>query len=394
MSDVVTVDVDPYSEQMLRDPGPFYAALGQAPLVRIPAYGVWASGHRDTVAEILTTPEVFCSSRGAGITDFKKEKPWRPPSIITEADGEQHARTRRVLARVLSVQALNELRATFETEAARIVDELVARDTFDANDDLAVGFLLKVFPDAVGLAADGRENLIDYGDMVFNMFGPRNERADRTMDKASSLLPWIAEHCQRAELAPGGFGAGIYEFVESGDIAEDEAALLVRSLLSAGLDTTILSVGIAMALFARFPDQWDLLHADPDLARDAIDEVLRFEAPLHSFYRTVDQPTELAGLQLEDGDKILLVAAAANHDPQYWVDPDTFDIRRGQRGQLAFGLGIHVCIGRALAMLEMEVLLRAIAERVGRIEQVGESEPRINNSLHGYSRLPIRFIAA
>lgn len=387
------LDLDPFAEDVLADPYAHYEQLREAgPVVRLGRYDVWAMARYEQVFTALRDYDTYCSSAGVGLSDFRREKPWRPPSLLLEADPPEHARARGVVARALSPRTVRELRAGFERDAAELVDALVARGTFDAIADLAEAYPLRVFPDAVGLRdrAD-RGNLLRYGNMVFNGFGPRNRLFDEAMADAEPVRAWIAARCARDALRPGGLGAKIYAGADAGEVTEDEAALLVRSLLSAGVDTTVVSLGAALHCFAVRPAQWSLLRADPALARAAFEEVLRYASPVQTFFRTTTTDVDVAGVRIPAGEKVLLFLGAANRDPRQWgEDADGFDIRRRAAGHVAFGLGIHGCVGQAVARLEAEVLLTALARRVGTVELTGDPRIRLNNTMHGFAALPVR----
>ena len=169
--------------------------------------------------------------------------------------------------------------------------------------------------------------------------------------------------------------------------------MLVRSLLTAGLDTTIFGIGAALYCFASFPDQWTVLRSDPKLVRGAFEEALRYVSPVQTFMRTTTRPVSVGDIDIPEGQKVLLVLASANRDPLQWDDPDRFDIRRRTLGHVGFGHGIHVCVGQMLARLEAQVLLASLLEHVERIELIGEPEWRLNNTLHGVDRLPVRLHA-
>ncbi len=132
------------------------------------------------------------------------------------------------------------------------------------------------------------------------------------------------------------------------------------------------------------------LRQDPSLARAAFEEVLRFESPVQTFFRTTTRAVEVAGVRLGEGEKILLFLAAANRDPRRWEDPERFDITRKASGHLAFGVGIHGCVGMAVARLEAEIVLGLLARKVEAIELAGEPERRFNNTLRGLARLPVK----
>jgi 4-methoxybenzoate monooxygenase (O-demethylating) len=387
--------IDPFSHAFLRDPYPHHESLREAgPVVWLEQYGIWAMARHQEVRDALTDWQTYCSSAGVGLSDFRKEPPWRPPSIILEADPPLHTRTRAVLTRILSPAAINVLRTTFEREAERLVTRLVEQREFDGVADLAETYPLKVFPDAVGLSEDGRENLLPYGNMVFNSFGPRNDLFDRAMANAGPVRDWIMSKCSRAALAPGGLGMQIFEAVDSGELTEPEAGMLVRSFLSAGIDTTVYGLGNALHCFASHPEQWTILRGNPKLIRGAFEEVLRFEAPVQTFFRTTTRAVEMSGVGIGDGEKVLLFLAAANRDPRRWDRADTFDVQRRATGHMTFGTGIHGCVGQAVARLESEAIFGALAKRVVSFELTGEPQLRLNNTLRGLDTLPLRVIPA
>jgi cytochrome P450 len=384
---------DPFSHGFLRDPYPHHEALREAgPVVWLERYGIWAMARHEQVRDALTDWQTYCSSAGVGLSDFRKEPPWRPPSIILQADPPLHTRTRAVLTRILSPAAIKALRDTFEREAEKLIARLVGQREFDGVADLAEAYPLKVFPDAVGISEEGRENLLPYGSMVFNSFGPRNDLFDLAMANAGPVRDWIMSKCSRAALAPGGLGMQIFEAVDAGELTEDEAGMLVRSFLSAGIDTTVYGLGNALYCMARYPGQWKVLRENPNLIRGAFEEVLRFEAPVQSFFRTTTRDVEVGGVRLGDGEKVLLLFAAANRDPRRWDRPDTFDVTRRAAGHMTFGTGIHGCVGQAVARLETEAILTALAKRVASFELRGEPERRLNNTLRGFDTMPLRVV--
>jgi cytochrome P450 len=383
-------ELDPFSTEFLSDPHPFHEQLREAgPVVWLERYGIWAIARHEQVHAVLGDWETFCSSAGVGLSDFRKEKPWRPPSILLEADPPLHTRTRGVVMRVVSRPAIDALRETFTREAETLLDQLVTQGSFDAVKQLSEVYPLKVFPDAVGLGPEGRENLLPYGSMVFNAFGPRNKLFEDAMANAGPIRDWILSRCRREALAPGGFGAQIYAAVDAGTISEEEAALMVRSFLSAGLDTTVHALGNAIHCFARNPDQWRLLQEDPSQARAAFEEVVRYEGPVQTFFRTTTKEVDVAGVRLSAGEKVLLFLAAANRDPRRWDQPERFDIRRQTLGHVGFGNGIHGCVGQTVARLEGEIVLNALARRVDSIELSGEPRLLLNNTLRGWASLPV-----
>jgi cytochrome P450 len=389
---IPALGVDPFSIEFFNDPYPTHALLRDAgPVVYLDKWSVYGVARYAEVHAVLNDPVTFCSSRGVGLSDFAKEKPWRPQSIILEADPPAHTRTRAVLSQVLSPTVMKQFRDRFAAAAAVKVDELLARKSFDAVADLAEAYPMSVFPDAMGLKQEGRENLLPYAGLVFNAFGPPNQLRQDAIERSAPHQAYVAEQCQRDNLAPDGFGACIHARVDRGDITEAEAPLLVRSLLSAGIDTTVNGIGAAIHCLARFPEQWARLRSDPTLARNAFEEAVRFESPVQTFFRTTTRDVDIGGFTVPEGEKVLMFLASANRDPRRWDQPDRYDISRRTSGHVGFGSGIHMCVGQLVARLEGEVLLAALARKVAVIEITGPVKRRFNNTLRGLESLPVAF---
>ena len=388
-------DVDPFSIEFFSDPYPSHATLRDAgPVAWLSRYSVAATARYDEVRHALMDWETFASGRGVGMADFVRHGRFRLPSIILEADPPQHTRSRTALNKALSLKVMRRLRDRFTLAAVAMIDALIKRGEFDACTDLSEAFPLRVFPDAIGMRVEQRHNLLPYGDMVFNSFGPANELFQAAAARAKVVFPWVEAEALREHLAPDGFGMILYECADAGEITHDEAHKLVRAMLTAGVDTTVNGIGAAIFCLTRFPQQWAKLRANPQLARAAFEESIRYESPVQTFFRTTTRHTQLGGVTLEADKKILLFLGGANRDPRRWENPDAYDIERTAAGHVGFGVGIHACVGQLLARLEGEVVLQVLAQRVSKIEPAGEPERRFNNTLRGLKHLPVRMVGA
>jgi cytochrome P450 len=387
--------IDPFCDEFLADPFEYLSELRETgPVVYLDRYGVYAVARHEQVQAVLKNPGAFSSAAGVGLTHFGRDQAWRKPSILLEVDPPVHTHNRRVVARALAPRSLAYLQEIFDRRAAELADDLVSLRSFDAVPDLAEVFPTQVFPEAFGIRENGRDQLLAYGAMVFNGQGPRNHLFEASMAGAGDVLAWIAEQCSRAALRPDGLGAQIYAGVDAGEVTEEEAALLVRSFLSAGLDTTVSAIALGVLDFVRFPDQWQALRQDPSLARNAFEEVVRIEAPVTNFFRTTSQVTDLGGTSLPADAKVMVSFAGANRDPRRWERPDEFDIRRKCSGHMGYGIGVHNCVGQVIARMEGEAVFRALAARVASWHLDGEPRPRLNNTLRGLDTLPVRVESA
>jgi cytochrome P450 len=385
-------DADPFDHDHLEDPGPLHDKLREAgPVVHLARYDTYALARYQHVHAALTDWQRLQSAAGVGLSNFRYEKPWRPPSLLLEADPPHHDAPRRVLSKIIGPRSLHRLRDRWAAEATALVDRLLDEGgTVDAVPALAEAFPLRVFPDAVGIPADGRENLLPYGDHLFNAFGPPNDLVAKGNARIAELSAWVNAQCARDVLDPGGFGAAVWAAADRGELTPEQAPLVVRSLLSAGVDTTVHGLSAVLYAFAANPGQWQRLRGQPSLARVAFDEAVRWESPVQTFFRTATTDITVGESTIPDGAKILMFLGAANRDPRRWADPDRFDLTRDPSGHVGFGMGIHQCVGQHIARLEAESVLTALARRVTRLELAGPARRHHNNTMRAWRSIPIR----
>lgn len=390
---VPAISLDVFGDGFLADPYAHHAVLRDVgPVFKLSHYGIYGMARHAEVSAALKDWPSFISSRGVGLSDFATEKPWRPPSLLLETDPPVHDRTRGLMNQVVSLAGLRKLQPMWQAEADGLVDELLARGEVDGITDLAQAYPLRIFPPTIGLPVRGREHLLLYAMATFNAFGPRNHVFEETDNAAGPAAEWVAMACERANLTPSGWGADVYAAADAGLCSEDEAARLVRSFLSAGVDTTINGIGNMLYAFAHHPDQWERLRAEPALVRRVFDEALRWDSTVQTFFRTTSCEVAIGDAIIPEGQKVLLFFGAANRDPRKWPEPDRFDISRVASGHVGFGFGIHQCLGQMVARMEAEAVLNALLPRVRRIELTGEPVRILNNTLHALGSLPIELI--
>ncbi|WP_129780896.1 cytochrome P450 [Peristeroidobacter soli] len=389
------LNIDPFSDPVLRDPYPFFEQLRElAPVVTLPTYGCYAVGRYKEAFELVSHPERFVSSYGMGMSNIQEPGAWRTASPISEIDPPVHTRVRKALAKILSPSVIRQWQHAFEQEAGQVVDRAVELGTVDGIKDICERFVLSVFPRVLGVDVSP-ELFIAIGDMNFNQLGPNNERTQASVANAQPYLARYEQSFQRASMIPGGFGQQIFEAEDAGELLPGTATAHVRSFLRGGVDTTISGIGFALNQLARNSLQWDLLRAEPNRSRNAFDEAIRHESPAQVLFRTTLEETELGGIRLRARTKVAYFVGAANRDPRKWLDPDIYDMtRRGLSSQLAFGGGPHMCIGQLIAKLEADSVLGALTRKVARMEPAGEPEYRLVNTLRTLDRLPLRLHAA
>src|SRR5215210_4806277 len=381
--DVPASDYDPFTEEAILDAHRFDGALRDiAPAVYLERYDVWAVARFADVHAILPDYERFTSTN----RPFFDPKAIRPNILLTE-DPPEHTRTRAVIMRSLSAPALRKMKEEFDRAAVELVDRLLesgpTHPVVDGHLDIASAYVLQVFPDMLGLSKEGRHHLLRFGDAAFNAFGPANEIQRRGMERAAEAIAWVDRSVKREAVDPDALGGEMFKAADAGEITEQEAELLVRTLFAAGSDTTIYGIGSMVRAFAENPEQWQVLREDRSLVRNAFEETLRYESPSRFGGRATKAEAEVDGVRVPAGARIMVMFLAAGRDPRRWERPDTFDIRRKVVGHINLGYGIHACAGQALARIEGQAVLSALVDRVKAIEPAGEPERAVNFQAHG-----------
>ena len=377
--------LDPYTDQALLKPWPLYHELREmGPAVWLEKYRMFALTRYDVVVKALRYWEAFPSSFGVMMNDDMNQV-LRGNTLCS--DGDVHDRLRRVVMRPLTPVALKSLEDEVEREAAWVVDRLCAKGQFCATGELATYLPVTIVSNAVGLPEKGRERMMEWSIGMFNCFGPLNERARNAMPVLSEMMHYARTHAVPGKLKPGSWAEAIHDAAAAGEVPPEAVPVMMIDYMGPSLDTTIFAISSGVWLFAKHPDQWDLIRDDPSLIPGAINEILRIEAPIQGFSRYVARDYDLDGVTLPAGSRAIVFYGAANRDPRQFPYPDRFDVRRDNAGRhMAFGAGPHMCLGMNLAKLAMRALFSALALRVKRF-RVKEEARMLHNILRGVSNL-------
>lgn len=384
------IEVDLCADDVLDDPYPAYRQIRDAgPVVQLTAHDVLAVGRHADVRRVLRSTDDFTSTHGIGLNPVVNGGGRR---ITLTAEGELHRTLKSIVMAPMMPKQLAALTDRLRGVADELVRDLVGCGDFDGVADLAVHLPVTVVSHLVGLPEEGRRNMLTWSAATFNLIGPLNERARRSIDSMLEMAMYAAA-LTRADLAPGSWGALVFAAADDGRIDDEQAANLFIDYIAPSLDTTIHAVSHMVNLLGSHPDQWALVRDDGALVEPAVEEVLRYEAPVRGFTRTAVRDTVIDDVPVAEGERIWVLNGSANRDERRYPDPDRFDVRRGAADHLAFGHGAHLCAGVHLARLEMRVLLDAMRCHVGEIH-TGARTVSDNNILRGWASLATRFTAA
>ncbi len=386
-SDIPVSDVDLFDYHARIDPYPFYAELrAQGPVVYMGRHGHYALPRYADVRAALSDWRTFSSAKSVFVDEQINAN---LEGITLCSDPPDHTMMRNVLGRPLRPDRMREITPAIEAEADLVVDRVVAAGRFDAATELAQHLPLAVVSKLVGLGEQHSSHMLTWAEAIWDVQGPANQRFQDAMPQVEEFLAFAQNDAVPGQIDPAGWAAHLYEAADRGEMPHDKCPVMMLDYVAPSLDTTILAITSTIALFARHPDQWELLRRDRSLIPHAINESLRLETPVPQFTRVLTEDHEIDGVALSKGSRVALLYGSANRDERKYPDPDRFDITRKPSDHLAFGRGEHVCVGIHLARLEMSTLLERLADRVARFEIVTE-EPMINNGLRGYKRLEVK----
>jgi 4-methoxybenzoate monooxygenase (O-demethylating) len=358
-----------------------------APVVRL-ADGTHMLGRHEHVAAGLLDWKAF-SSTG---------RPWHDPAsprpeILLTDDPPRHTQVRKVIADALSPRALERVRGIFQVRAQELLERLRARagEPVDAVSEVSQAYVFQVLPDILGLPEEGREHMHGFSEMVWATMGPPGELFDQAMQHDyTAVIHWLETQCERSALDPEGIGEQIYAASDTGQVTRDEAKLLLQTVLSAGADTTFITMANALRAWAMFPGEYARLRDEPRKVRAAFDESLRWDSPSRMAGRITTREVEIDDYLIPAGTRCGLMFAAANRDPRFWEAPDEYRLERDTRHSLGWGYGVHGCVGRTLAQMEASALLGEIVAQVESIELAGPYEPWMTTVGHGPIRQPVK----
>jgi len=340
--------------------------------------------------EALTTSirnhRVFRSGAGVSINDEVNKV---LIGSTLHSDPPQHDKTRAITFAPLTPKALQDVKDRIQREAEYIADKMVEQGSFDAAADLAPHIPLTIVRDLVGLGDKGKAHMLDWGAATFELMGDPKDRRQSAVDRLGQLRAFLDDPETLDGLSEDGWARRATKRGIDDGIAPERAVELMRDYIAPSLDTTISAIGYGIHLFSQNPDQWTKLRADRSLIKNAIEEIVRLNTPIRAFSRLVSEDIQVAGVNLKQDERVLMIFGAANRDPSQFPEPDRFDIERSTRGHVGFGHGVHACLGMHLARLEMTLLFDALADRVERFSLTGVPVVAKNSSIHAYSNVPV-----
>jgi len=390
------MDYNPFLPEVQHNPYPYYAYLRRhAPVYQVPGVGFWAVSRYEDVLSILKNPQVFVSSgfAEAFVGDLNPFSPEAPSMITT--DPPYHTRLRKLVNRAFTPRRVMSLETRLRMLVRELMEPIVERGECDLIGDLAIPLPVRAIAELLGVRPEDYRDFRHWmDDMVKTLNLAAVTQEDRTqirqsIDDLRAYFQAAIEECRRH---PGDnlLSDLVRAEEEAQQLTSEEILSLALLVLAGGAETTTNLIGNAMlALFAH-PEQMAKVRATPALIPPLLEEALRYDAPVQWIPRRVTQDVELSGTMIPAGALLLPLFGSANRDERKFPEPDRFDITRNTDGLLAFGYGIHFCLGAQLARLEARIAFETLLERFPHLARTEAPFTRIDNpSFRGPKALPL-----
>ncbi|MEX2157844.1 MAG: cytochrome P450 [Dehalococcoidia bacterium] len=392
------MEYNPLDPATKRDPYPAYAYLRQEhPVYRIePLGGVYALSRYDDVNFALNHPELFSST---GFTETRIHEEDGPVTMLIFADPPDHTRLRNLVNRGFTPKMIADLEPRIREVTRELIDRIVAQGETDLIADLAMPLPTTIIAEILGVGPERKDDFKRWSDWIVREFlqpipEEEKEAQQRDMTAFTEYFEAVVED-RRASPQDDLISALVRAETEQQALTPHELLVFIILLLVAGNETTTNLIGNAIVTLLEHPDQLDVLRADPSLLPNAIEEVLRYEAPVQFLLRRATQDVEIGGATIPQGSMTTLLFASANRDGRRFPDGERFDITRDAQGHVAFGHGIHFCLGAPLARLEGRIALEEVLSRLPGLARAEDDIELVDALfLRGPKRLPLTFTPA
>lgn len=401
MTDTTTL-YNPFEPGFTDDPYPQYKSLRDADPVHQSPFGLWVLFGHDDVLRFLRDSDLSVEERFANpgpLTELAKEvigdEAQRGSYAMLNRDPPDHTRLRRLVSKAFTPRMIDGLTPRIRQLVDDALDSIAERGEAEIIGDLAFPLPFQVITELLGMPETDIEQLREWSGLLVRTLEPVLD-ADTLRAIAvagSSMTDLIKEAIawKRRNLGDD-LLSGLIAAEENGDVlSEDELADQVMLLYIAGHETTVNLIGNGTLALLRDRAQLGLLHENPELAANAVEELLRFDSPVQMSRRITLREVEVAGKTIEAGAFVVVVLASANRDPQRWGEnADRVDVTRADaKGHLSSGGGHHLCLGAALARLEAQLAIGGLMRRFPHIELAGEPSWNGRINLRGLSDLPV-----
>ncbi len=356
--------------------------------------GFWVVSKHADVKEVSRRSDVFSSYENTAIPrfndDISREQIELQRIVLLNMDAPEHTKLRKIISRGFTPRAINGLRAELSARAESIVQAAAEAGSGDFVTQVACELPLQAIAELIGVPQEDRMKVFTWSNDMTGYDDPEST-ADPVAASAEILGYAYQMAASRKQCPADDIVTTLIEADIDGDkLTEEEFGFFVIMLAVAGNETTRNAISHGMMAFLENPDQWELFKKERPAT--AADEIIRWATPVTSFQRTALEDTELGGVRIKKGQRVVMLYRSANFDEDVFDHPEKFDIMRKDNPHLAFGgTGAHFCIGANLARLEIDLIFNAIADHLPDITKVAGAKRLRSGWLNGIKELPVDY---
>ena len=386
----VSVEFSPYAYDIHENPYPVYKRLrDEAPAYHNDELGFWALSRFKDVFEAMQDWQTFSSAAGVSL---EKSSAATPPMIIA-MDPPRQVKLRRLISLVFTPRRVAMLEPKVRALTVEYLAPLVERGEFDLIKEFAAKVPMDVISTMLGVPREDQDSVRGWADVLLHREANRAEIPPEGVAGARNLAGYFAKKLgeRRSQPSDDMISDLIEAEIDGERLGDAEIIGFCFLLAIAGNETTTKMIGNAIYWLSKNPEQRRVIVDDPSLIPGAVEEVTRYDNSTQMLARVLTRDIEMHGRKMSAGDRVLLLLGAGNRDEREFRDPDVFDVRRKFERTVAFGHGVHVCLGASLARLEGRVVLEEIHARMPRYEIDEASLERVHSAnVRGYSSMKIR----
>jgi cytochrome P450 len=387
------LDVDFFAPEVRADPWPFYARLREADPVHRRPDGDWILTRYADCQGVLADPR--CSSNPAHESRPSEGSPARQAgsNLLLFLDPPDHTRLRRLVSKAFTPRRVEELRPRIAELVDALLDEVDGEPTFNLLEALAFPLPVIVICELMGVPAEDRDSLKEWSTAASRLLDPdvEGETLELGLLAGMGLAGYFdALFEERRRQPQDDLVSGLVAAEEEGDrLSADELRSITVLLFIAGHETTMNLIGNGTYALLQHPDQLALVRDDLEMARSAIEELLRYDGPVHVTARVPTEDIDVGGTPIAAGERMVVALGAANRDPAQYPDPDRLDVTREDNRHLTFSHGIHFCLGASLARVEGQVAIPRLLQRFPDLALAAEPSYREHLVLRGLTELQV-----
>ena len=349
--------------------------------------GYWVVTKHKDVKEISRRSDVFSSMTKTALPRYKEgtvgDQIERGKFVLLNMDAPHHTHLRKIISRAFTPRAIEMLRDELRQRAGAIAEAAAAEGSGDFVEQVSCELPLQAIAGLMGVPQDERKKLFDWSNQMVGDMDPEFESND-AIGASIELIMYAMQMAADRNANPRDdlVTKLVQADVEGHKLSDDEFGFFVILLAVAGNETTRNSITHGMHAFTEFPDQWELYKKSRPAT--AVDEIVRWATPVTSFQRTALQDTELGGVSIKAGQRVVMVYRSANFDEEVFDDPMSFNIMRDPNPHVGFGgTGAHYCIGANLARMTIDLMFNAIADAMPDLTPLGKPERLRSGWLNG-----------